>query len=95
MEAEARARASNEDGDIKRVSTKEWAKSTGYDPVKLFTKVRITVFITVDQFLLLCFKVVCDLIGLPKWHSGKESACQCSRHRFDPRTGKIPWRRKW
>ncbi|MXQ83558.1 hypothetical protein E5288_WYG014620 [Bos mutus] len=38
MEAEARARASNEDGDIKRVSTKEWAKSTGYDPVKLFTK---------------------------------------------------------
>lgn len=38
-EAEARARASNEDGEIKRVSTKEWAKSTGYDPVKLFTKV--------------------------------------------------------
>ncbi|XP_038609721.1 SUMO-activating enzyme subunit 2 isoform X1 [Tachyglossus aculeatus] len=37
-EAEARARASNEDGDIKRVSTKEWAKSTGYDPIKLFTK---------------------------------------------------------
>lgn len=38
-EAEARALASNEDGEIKRVSTKEWAKSTGYDPVKLFTKV--------------------------------------------------------
>ncbi|KAH0619442.1 hypothetical protein JD844_000065 [Phrynosoma platyrhinos] len=37
-EAEARARASSEDGDIKRVSTKEWAKSTGYDSVKLFTK---------------------------------------------------------
>ncbi|XP_044290115.1 SUMO-activating enzyme subunit 2 isoform X2 [Varanus komodoensis] len=37
-EAEARARASNEDGDIKRVSTKQWAKSTGYDAVKLFTK---------------------------------------------------------
>ncbi|KAJ6666203.1 hypothetical protein lerEdw1_001108 [Lerista edwardsae] len=37
-EAEARSRASTEDGDIKRVSTKEWAKSTGYDPVKLFTK---------------------------------------------------------
>ena len=46
MEAEARARASSEDGDIKRISTKEWAKSTGYDPVKLFTKVRITFFIT-------------------------------------------------
>uniref|UniRef100_A0A8D0BCQ6 SUMO-activating enzyme subunit 2 n=1 Tax=Salvator merianae TaxID=96440 RepID=A0A8D0BCQ6_SALMN len=37
-EAEARSRASNEDGGIKRVSTKEWAKSTGYDSVKLFTK---------------------------------------------------------
>uniref|UniRef100_A0A8C5UGB8 SUMO-activating enzyme subunit 2 n=1 Tax=Malurus cyaneus samueli TaxID=2593467 RepID=A0A8C5UGB8_9PASS len=37
-EAEARALASNEDGEIKRVSTKQWAKSTGYDPVKLFTK---------------------------------------------------------
>nr|XP_003229749.3 PREDICTED: SUMO-activating enzyme subunit 2 [Anolis carolinensis] len=37
-EAEARARATSEDGDIKRVSTKEWAKSTGYDAVKLFTK---------------------------------------------------------
>lgn len=40
-EAEARSRASNDDGDIKRVSTKEWAKSTGYDPVKLFTKVLV------------------------------------------------------
>lgn len=38
MEAEARARASDEDGDIKRISTKKWAKSTGYVPVKLFTK---------------------------------------------------------
>uniref|UniRef100_G3U019 THIF-type NAD/FAD binding fold domain-containing protein n=1 Tax=Loxodonta africana TaxID=9785 RepID=G3U019_LOXAF len=35
---EAEARACNEDGDIKRVSTMERAKSTGYDPVKLFTK---------------------------------------------------------
>ena len=32
--------------------------------------------------------------GLPKWLSGKESACQCRRH-FDPWVGKIPWRRKW
>ncbi|XP_063801798.1 SUMO-activating enzyme subunit 2 isoform X1 [Pseudophryne corroboree] len=37
-EAAERANASNEDGDIKRVSTKQWAKSTGYDPVKLFNK---------------------------------------------------------
>ena len=27
--------------------------------------------------------------------SGKESACQCRRHGFNPWVGKIPWRRKW
>ena len=26
---------------------------------------------------------------------GKESACQSSRHGFDPWVVKIPWRRKW
>ena len=26
---------------------------------------------------------------------GKESACQCRRHGFDPRVRKTPWRRKW
>lgn len=40
-ETAARAQASDQDGDIKRVSTKDWARSTGYDPVKLFNKVRI------------------------------------------------------
>ena len=35
------------------------------------------------------------VFGLPWWLSGKESACQCSRHRFDSWVGKIPWRRKW
>ena len=33
--------------------------------------------------------------GLSWWHRGKESACQCRRHRFNPWVGKIPWRRKW
>ena len=36
--------------------------------------------------------------GLSCWLSSKETACQCGRHRrcvFDPRVGKIPWRRKW
>ena len=37
----ARATASEKDGDIKRVSTKQWARSTGYDPVKLFNKVPV------------------------------------------------------
>ena len=35
---------------------------------------------------------------LPRWRSGKESACQCrrhERHRFNPWVGKIPWSRKW
>ena len=32
---------------------------------------------------------------LPRWLSGKESACQCRRHTFDPWVGKIPWRRPW
>ena len=34
--------------------------------------------------------------GLPRWRSGRESACQCTRHRrrrFDPWVRKIPWRR--
>ena len=34
-------------------------------------------------------------LWLPGWLSGKESACQCRRHVFDPWIGKIPWRRKW
>ena len=35
-------------------------------------------------------------LGFPGgWFSGKESACQCKKHRFDPWVRKIPWRRKW
>ena len=36
--------------------------------------------------------------GLPKWQSGKESACQYRGYRrlgFDSWVRKIPWRRKW
>ena len=35
---------------------------------------------------------------LPRWYSGKESTCQCRRHkrcRINPRVGKIPWCKKW
>ena len=41
---------------------------------------------------------LCILVGLPRWHSGKESACQCrkcNRCSLDPWIRKIPWRRKW
>ena len=37
-------------------------------------------------------------IGLPRWCRGKESACQCRRHKrhgFDPWVGKILCRRRW
>ena len=37
-------------------------------------------------------------MGLPRWRSDRESACQCGRHRrlmFDPWVRKIPWSRKW
>ena len=34
-------------------------------------------------------------IKFPVCLSGKESACQCRRHGFNPWVGKIPWRRKW
>ena len=35
------------------------------------------------------------MLGLPRWLSGKEPACECKRRGFDPWVGKIPWRRKW
>ena len=44
------------------------------------------------------FKAGYVLIGLPRWCSGKESSCQCRRHKrlwFDPWVGKIPWKREW
>ena len=37
-------------------------------------------------------------LGLPRWHSGKESTCQCRRRKkymFDPWVGTISWSRKW
>ena len=33
--------------------------------------------------------------GCPGGAGGKESTCQCRRHRFDPWIGKMPWSRKW
>ena len=39
-----------------------------------------------------------NLMGFPGGTSGKEPACQCRRHKklgFDPRVGKILWRRAW
>ena len=39
--------------------------------------------------------MVKEILGLPEWLSGKESTCQCRRHRFDPWVRKFPGIRKW
>ena len=36
-----------------------------------------------------------DTDGLPWGLHGKGSTCQCRRLKFNPRSGKIPWRKKW
>ena len=44
------------------------------------------------------YEVARKMTRTPKWHSGKEYACQptrCKRRRFDPWVGKILWRCKW
>ena len=49
------------------------------------------------EFLVSKMRVV-KVLGLPKWCSGKEYACQCRRCwrcRFNPWIRKIPWWRKW
>ena len=48
-------------------------------------------------FLLMPSSLFCK-DWLPRWYSGKESACQCRRCKrcgFDPWVRKIPWSRKW
>ena len=50
-----------------------------------------------DLTLLTKVRIV-KAVVFPRWHSGKESTCQCWRFRrlrFDPWVGKIPWSRKW
>ena len=36
-----------------------------------------------------------SFMGLPRWHSDKESTYHCRRCWFDPWVRKIPQRRKW
>ena len=36
-----------------------------------------------------------SLVGLPGWHSGKQSTRQCRRCGIDPWVRKIPWSRNW
>ena len=66
----------------------DWFKST---PIQLAKRIKL-------HYLVLARVCVPVLWELPRWHSGKESACQSRRHRrhgFQPWVGKIAWRRKW
>ena len=48
-----------------------------------------------EHFASIILTYIYKTKGLSQWLSGKESACQCRRHKFDPWVRKIPWRRKW
>uniref|UniRef100_A0A665TZV8 SUMO-activating enzyme subunit 2 n=1 Tax=Echeneis naucrates TaxID=173247 RepID=A0A665TZV8_ECHNA len=69
-ETATRATASEKDGDIKRISTKEWARSTGYDPVKLFNKLfkdDIMYLLTMDKLwkkrkMKICMDMPCVFV---------------------------------
>ena len=50
---------------------------------------------TANLSCLHIFIWVSSFLGLPWWFGGKESACKCRRHGFNPWVGKIPCRRKW
>jgi len=52
----------------------------------------------INNSLLLSTGDVSGMVGLPRAASGKDSSCQCGRHKrcgFVPWVGKIPWRRAW
>ena len=48
-----------------------------------------------ELFWSFLIRSLISFMGLPRWHSDKESTYQCRRCRFNPWVGKIPWKRKW
>ena len=81
-------------------------KSTGVGCHRLLQRVYLINLITPLKFpspntVKLGVKILtyeCGGHRLPRWLSGKESACWCKRHkrfRFNLWVRKIPWRRKW
>ena len=50
---------------------------------------------TQNIYYSLCSICAIMTLGVPRWCSSKESTCQYRRHRFNPWSGKILWRRKW
>ena len=56
------------------------------------------IVLTLPALVLVSYDIYKSIRGLPTWLSGKESACQCRRHKrhgFHTWVGKIPWRRAW
>ena len=82
---------------MRSLSLPSWA----LEQVREITKVimnhlaSVPSFRAVEAILCVLKSAYTSLLGLPRWLSGKESACQCRRCRFDPWIRKIPWRRKW
>ena len=67
----------------------------GPQPVKILQARILEWVATIQSRIRRHIGNIAVLFGLPRWPSGKESACQDSRHGFDPWVGKIPWRREW
>ena len=68
-------------------------KRTNVSPLFLFTLFHLSAKAQ-NPCLVILNSVANNALGLPWWLSGKESACQCRRLRFNPWVRKIPWRRK-
>ena len=60
----------------------------------VFCSCRSSLYILAFFFISL-FYLHYGLFGIPRWLSGKESACRCRGRGFNLWVGKIPWRRKW
>ena len=53
---------------------------------------------TVGLVVYFIYSSICLLIGLPRWHRGKEFACQCRKHKrcgLDHSVRMIPSSKKW
>ena len=65
----------------------------GYSPLRC-KEPNVIVLLTLSFFFFFPVTIrLCTIPGLPRWLSGKESACQCKRHEFHPWVGMIPWKR--
>ena len=63
--------------------------------LKPFWKQRGKVGVAPGMVTCICHPVPVTAARLPRWPSGKESACRCRRRGFNPWVGKSPSRRKW